>query len=206
MKKRKSFSPTFFKVLKGRTFIAIDAANLEKSVQDIGIEPPKRIKPGIIWKSKKGFWRVDYQKLKKFFEKHSKLVGINFYTARFNTPEHGNFLTFLKKQDYRLITKPIKIIKTLDLATGDIRKANFDVEISVDAVSQVSTFDVFVLCSGDSDFVYLIEFLKKQNKKTVVISKRGHIAKELAQRAGIYKDIFKLRNEILRTIKAKNPR
>ena len=43
----------------------------------------------------------------------------------------------------------------------EIRKSNFDVEISVDAIKMLEHYDTFCIFSGDADFVYLNNFLKK---------------------------------------------
>ncbi len=98
------------KVARDRVAIYIDAANLEKSVQALGLVSPTRITKGISWKADKNLWHVDYKKLYRFFKKNTKLVGISFYTACFGTKIHDKFLAFLKKSGYRLVTKKIKRI------------------------------------------------------------------------------------------------
>ncbi|MCL5676023.1 MAG: NYN domain-containing protein [Patescibacteria group bacterium] len=66
-------------------------------------------------------------------------------------------------------------------------KSNCDVEMAIDAVLDVNTFDVLVLFSGDSDFVYLIKVLQNQfQKKVVVYSSRKTIAWELKLTANDY--------------------
>ena len=59
-----------------------------------------------------------------------------------------------------------------------IPKCNFDVEICVDAIRLVKNYDTFCLFSSDADFVRLIYFLKKQNKKVILI-KVGYIQHDL---------------------------
>ena len=54
----------------------------------------------------------------------------------------------------------------------EIPKSNFDVEISVDAIRLLQKYDSFCLFSGDSDFTYLVNFLKKNKKKFIVIASR----------------------------------
>ena len=49
-------------------------------------------------------------------------------------------------------------------------KANFDVEITTDALTYADKFSHFILFSGDGDFVSLIKQLKKIGKKTTVVS------------------------------------
>lgn len=198
-------------LFKGRSAVFIDAANLEKSVADLGTKPPniKSLKKEFLWKAlPKGYFKVDYKKLYKFFKQYTKSASISFYTARFNTQTHDDFLTFLKNNGYRLVTKPIKTIRgrsvviTCDKCGRKInipneRKANFDVEIAVDAVSWINNYDTLILFSGDSDFAYLLNFLKRRNKKVMVISERWHVSGELVRAADIYRDLHTFKNKFI---------
>ncbi|MDP2910622.1 MAG: NYN domain-containing protein [bacterium] len=166
------------KYLKGRILIIIDAANLESSVKSLG-------------------WWIDYIKLKNLF-KENDLIEIRNYCVHHNTENQNNFFTFLKKNNFTLITKPLKIIKLEDVERGDIRKANFDVEIAVDAMEMINKFDTLVLFSGDSDFDYLLKKLRSKNKNVLVISSKYHISKELIENSDKYIDIKKLKAVIER--------
>lgn len=126
------------------------------------------------------------------------LIEIRDYCVRHNTNNQNKFFTFLKNNGFTLITKPLKIIKPEDISRGDIRKANFDVEIAVDAMEMINNFDTLVLFSGDSDFDYLLKKLKGKNKNTVVISTKYHISKELIKSSNKYIDLKKLRSLIER--------
>ena len=133
---------------------------------------------------------------------------IKFYSADFQTESHHKFLWFLKKiLKFKLETKALK--EYLDHSKENPhRKANFDVEISVDAVYSMKEYDTFILFSGDCDFEYLIRFLRGKGKRVLVFSKSGHIAKELPPAANQYFDIIDFRHEMLRVDKkqkAKNP-
>lgn len=61
-----------------------------------------------------------------------------------------------------------------------IPKCNFDVEISVDAIKLVKSYDTFCLFSGDADFVHLARFLKGEGKKVILI-KGGNIVHQLRE-------------------------
>lgn len=205
--------------MRDRVAVYIDAANLEKSVQALGLTPPKHFRKGMSWRGNPSLWQVDYKKLRQFFRLNAKLASISFYSARFGTKSHDRFLTFLKNNGYRLVTKPVKTIfgggrKVTCEQCGykkeipDERKANFDVEISADAVSWINEYDTFVLFSGDSDFVYLFNFLKRQGKRVIVLSRRGHVAYELRISKDIdcYEDIWKLRDKLLRKKPLRKPK
>jgi len=162
-----------------RVLVFIDAANLEHSVKSLG-------------------WWLDYRKLYDFFKTHTQLVGIRHYCPHFNDERQNKFFTVLKKSGFTLITKSLKVITEIDKAKGDIRKANFDVEITLDAIMFLETYDTLILFSGDSDFNYLVKRLRQKGKKVIVVSSRYHISKELIESSTKYIDLRKLRGEIER--------
>lgn len=161
--------------IKGNVLVIIDAANLESALKDLG-------------------WWVDYRKLRELFGKD--LVEIRDYCVHHGTESQNKFFSFLKNNGFILITKPLKIIKIEDVQRGDIRKANFDVEIAVDATEMIDRFETLVLFSGDSDFNYLLRNLKKKNRKVIVVSTTEHVAKELIESCDKYIDLKKIRQQI----------
>ena len=141
---------------------------------------------------------MDYQKLYNYFKKETNLIGIRHYCPRLEDERQDKFFTVLKHIGIKLITKPLKVITLADRLRGDIRKANFDVEIALDARELMPNYDTLVLFSGDSDFDYLIRFLRQKGKKVVVISTKYHVAKELIASCNKYIDLKKLRKYIER--------
>jgi len=166
------------KYLMGKILVIMDAANLESAVKSLG-------------------WWIDYVKLRDLFDKE-KLVEIRDYCVHHNTDNQNKFFTFLKYQGFVLVTKPLKIIKHKDIEEGDLRKANFDVEITIDVMKRINKFDTLVLFSGDSDFDYLIRTLKGEGKNVIVISTKYHISKELILSSNKYIDLRKIRHLIER--------
>lgn len=162
------------KYIKGKTIVIIDAANLENSVKSLG-------------------WWIDYRKLYDYFKSNADLIGIRHYCLRFEDEGQDNFFTVLKKIGYKLITKPLKVITQIDKAKGDLRKANFDVEIALDCMQLLDSYQTLVLFSGDSDFDYLVKTLRSRGKTVVVISSKYHISKELIDCCDKYLDIKKLK-------------
>jgi uncharacterized LabA/DUF88 family protein len=77
----------------------------------------------------------------------------------------------------------------------EIRKSNFDVEISVDAIKMLEHYDTFCLFSGDADFVYLNNFLKKKGKK-VILFKAGYITSKLRKSADLLINAQKIKRHI----------
>ena len=159
--------------VKGKVIVFVDAANLESSLKDLG-------------------WYMDYKKFYNYFKDNMGLVRIRFYSVHFNNKSHTNFFIVLRRTGFKLVTKKMKIIFN---GVDCINKANFDVEITLDARNFMDKYDTLVLFSGDSDFEYLIKFLRMKNKKVIVISSKHHISKELIRCCNKYIDL-----KILKTI------
>ena len=166
------------KYLKGKVLVIIDAANLENSLKDMG-------------------WKIDYLKLKSLFDNES-LIEIRDYCVRHNTKNQNDFFTFLKRNGYKLVTKPLKIIRDIEKEKGHIRKANFDVEITCDVLERSSEFETLVLFSGDSDFDYLIKRIRGKGRRCIVVPSKYHISKELINSCNKYVDIKKLKKLVER--------
>lgn len=77
----------------------------------------------------------------------------------------------------------------------EIRKCNFDVEISVDAIKMLEHYDTFCLFSGDADFVYLNNFLRKKGENVILI-KAGYITTKLRNSANLVINAQKVKKHI----------
>lgn len=84
--------------------------------------------------------------------------------------------SFLLKEVEELERKNIRLLSP---------KANFDVEITLDIILFSDQYDVFVLFSGDSDFIATVKYLRSLEKKVVVISDKKFLAGELYQNSDL---------------------
>ncbi|MFA4975749.1 MAG: NYN domain-containing protein [Candidatus Paceibacterota bacterium] len=84
----------------------------------------------------------------------------------------------------------------------EIRKCNFDVEISVDAIKMLEHYDTFCIFSGDADFVYLNNFLRKKGKKIIII-KAGYITSKLRKSADLVINAQNIKKNIVKITKQK---
>ena len=149
--------------VKGRVCVFIDAANILYSQQTLG-------------------WRVDYKKLKGYFEKECNLKKIYFYTGRVGENNKQN--SFIKKLENFGYTAKAKEVKRIKVSKDTYEwKGNLDVELTIDVLANLANFDTLVLMSGDSDFAPLLDTVKVQRKRVLVMSAKGHISKELLDRA-----------------------
>jgi len=141
---------------------------------------------------------IDIEKLSSFV---SDFSDQKYFYYGWNPRRKKNWHIVIKaeKCGFRKNTKPMQFIKhytvdgivsrdgrtTRKDANGtyiEIPKSNFDVEISVDAIRLLQKYDSFCLFSGDSDFTYLADYLKKNKKKFIVVASGQvfHTLKELA--------------------------
>ena len=61
-------------------------------------------------------------------------------------------------------------VRDLQEFYGGAKKADWDVGIVIDAIRTSPGLDVVVLCSGDGDFIPLVEYLKNQGKRVEVLA------------------------------------
>lgn len=110
-----------------------------------------------------------------------------------------------KIKHYMEIGENTNVVVSTDVYGKDyieIRKCNFDVEISVDAIKMMDYYDTFCLFSGDADFVYLNNFLKKKGKKIVIV-KGGYITAKLRSSADLVINAQKIKHYIAKITKTK---
>lgn len=180
----------------GKIFSFIDFSNVNKWFDDDTQDWDNRPVSG------KNKLSIDLKKLKSFADIFSKRARI-YYGEDPKNPKSIAFTYVIRKIFGKkdVITKDIQKIKHYlepeekdniknVIADDDgkdyveIRKCNFDVEISVDAFKMLEHYDTFCIFSGDVDFVYLNNFLKKKGKKIILI-KAGYITSKLRKSANI---------------------
>ena len=164
--------------VKGRVFVAIDAAN-------------------IFYSQKTLRWIIDFKKLLTYFKQNTNLVRITFYGAiNQDNIKERRFHDFLELIGYVVKHKKIKFIKDQeDKKYGGHHKGNIDVDLTIDAVHFREDYDSFVLLSGDSDFESLIKYLKKFKKRCIVMSTKKHVSIELLRQVKFI-DFKKIRDQI----------
>lgn len=163
--------------VKGKTYVFIDASNIYHSFKKLG-------------------WKIDYLRLKEYFERNTELGRIYFYTAYDSSYlKQCKFLDFLEMIGYMVKKKKVKFIKDKQQEKGGFHKGNLDVELTIDAVDNRDRFQSFVLISGDSDFEALLKYMRAHRKNCIVISTKDHVSIELLRQAK-FVDLKKLKGEI----------
>ena len=163
---------------RGRVAIFIDGSNLFYAALQLGVE-------------------IDYTKLLYRLTAGAKLLRAFFYTGvdRTNEKQQG-FLLWMRRNGYRVIAKDL-----VQLPDGS-KKANLDVEIAVDLMALVGSFDTAVLVSGDGDLAYAVDAVSYRGARVEVISLRSMTSDSLINVADRYIDLDQIREDIQKTPKS----
>jgi len=108
--------------------------------------------------------RVDFAEILKTAVSGRKLIRAFAYVVRTKTGEEKPFFEALTKLGFEMR------VRDLQEFYGGLKKADWDVGITIDAVKTAPGADVIVLVSGDGDFIQLVEYLKNQGKRVEVIA------------------------------------
>jgi uncharacterized LabA/DUF88 family protein len=120
---------------------------------------------------------VDYTALLDEAVGDRRLVRAIAYAIRADAPEEESFFDALR--DIGFETR-IKDIKTFPDGS---KKADWDVGMSLDAVTLASHVDAVVLCTGDGDFSRLCSHLRHEGTRAEVVSFGESTADELVREA-----------------------
>ena len=108
--------------------------------------------------------RVNFREILKLAVSGRSLIRVFAYVVRTKTGEEKPFFEALTKLGIE--TR----IRDLQEFYGGLKKADWDVGITVDAIRIAPTVDTIVLASGDGDFLQLVEYLKNQGKRVEAIA------------------------------------
>lgn len=98
-------------------------------------------------------------------------------------------LDLARKCGFTPRTKVIKEIRTFNESgkfIGILNKCNFDVEITMELMRKIETYDTVLLWSGDSDFNPLMQYLKYRKKKVVTVCARDSVSTDLDSGSSLF--------------------
>ncbi|MFH1657145.1 MAG: NYN domain-containing protein [bacterium] len=109
--------------------------------------------------------RVNFKEVLKTAVESRQLIRAIAYVIRTESGEEKSFFEALSKFGIELK------IKDLQVFHGGMKKADWDVGLSVDAIRlSDSSIDVIVLITGDGDYIPLVEYLKGKGRIVEVIA------------------------------------
>ena len=108
--------------------------------------------------------KVNFAEVLKAAVAGRKFIRAFGYVVRTKTGEEKPFFDALSKLGIE--TR----VRDLQEFYGGAKKADWDVGIVIDAIRTAASLDVIVLCSGDGDFIPLVEYLKNPGKRVEVVA------------------------------------
>ena len=146
---------------------------------------------------KKYGWRIDFEKFRKLLEDYCDLKFIHYHVA---IPDKSDDVfkgteNFLSKIEPFAIFKK-KLLKYTPMAGKFVKKADVDVEITLDVVRNIDDLDVIIVVSGDSDFLELKNYVVEDKKKNILfVGYEENMAWELRQCWHLY--LNRIKKEIM---------
>jgi len=98
--------------------------------------------------------RVNFASILKTAVSKRKLIRAISYVVRADIDEEQKFFEALRLSGFEVKSKDLQIFP------GGIKKGDWDVGISVDAIILAQKLDVVVLVTGDGDYLPLVEYLR----------------------------------------------
>ena len=160
---------------RGRIVLFIDGSHLFYAALQLGIE-------------------INYKKMLRCLTADSRLLRPFFYTGvDSNNDKQQSFLLWMRCNGYRVIAKEL-----LEFSDGS-KKADLDVEITVDMMTLIGCYDTAVLVSGDSDLAYAVNAVSYRGVRIEVISLRSMTSDSLINVADAYVDLEEIKDQIKKT-------
>ena len=161
---------------RGRVAIFVDGSNLFYAALQLNIE-------------------IDYTKLLARLTGGSRLLRAFFYTGVDRTNEKTTRISIVDETQW-LSRHCQKIWYNSPMAP---KKANLDVEIAVDMMALVGSYDTAVLVSGDGDLAYAVDAVSYRGVRVEVVSLRSMTSDSLINVSDRYIDLENVKEEIQKT-------
>lgn len=98
--------------------------------------------------------KTNFKEILRFAGSKRKLIRAIAYGVTTQEGLEEKFFDSLIEGGFELKTKELQIFK------GGVKKGDWDVGITVDAIKMAEKLDVVVLVSGDGDYIPLVKFLQ----------------------------------------------
>jgi uncharacterized LabA/DUF88 family protein len=126
---------------------------------------------------------IDYAELLESAVEDRELTRAIAYVIRADAPEEESFFEALVDIGYETRIKDIRTF-----ADGS-KKADWDVGMSLDAVTLANHVDTIALCTGDGDFARLCGHLKHEGVRVEVLAFEESTAEDLVDAADGFTDL-----------------
>lgn len=146
-----------------------------------------------LYHSAKNFYnaRINFLNVIERALENRQLIRAIGYAAKAEEPGESSFFDMLGRLGVDMK------IKDLQIYPDGTKKADWDVGIAVDAIKLSSNLDTIVLCSGDGDFIPLVQYLQALGKQVEVVGLGQTTNGKLKEIADDFVDISEHPNQYL---------
>ncbi len=137
---------------------------------------------------------VDFRRISRFFQEACNLIRIYFYAMV--PDERASIRPLIDWLDYHHYSVTAKLGRGLDDSGPGPRKADFAVDLAVEALRVAPNVDHLVIMSGDPRYRALVAGLQQMGRRVSVISTlkpRPFVDAELRRQADQFIDLFDLK-------------
>ncbi len=127
--------------------------------------------------------KVNFKEVLEVSIAKRQLIRAIAYVISTESGEEKTFFDALTKLGIETKEKELRVF------FGGLKKADWDVAITVDSLRLAPALDAIVLCSGDGDFVPLVEQLKSMGKQVEVVAFSKSASSMLKEAADDFTDL-----------------
>jgi uncharacterized LabA/DUF88 family protein len=129
--------------------------------------------------------KVNFKEILRVGTAGRNLIRAFAYVVKTKTGEERPFFNALNRLGIEIRVRPLQEY------IGGLKKADWDVGITVDAIRISPSVDTIILASGDGDFLQLVEYLKNQGKRVEIIAFGKTTSSQLKKVADEFIDLDK---------------
>lgn len=152
--------------------------------------------------------RLDYLKMCERLADGRRLVRSHFYTAiSHESAGKIDFVNFLKLNGFRVVTKEVKLPMEGEAPVMRASsKGNLDMLMALDVYDLIDHLDTVIICTGDGDYVPLVEAVARRGRHVEVCALREMTSTDLIAISDEYLDLALVKDEIALELPEAPPR
>ncbi len=142
--------------------------------------------------------RLDYLKLCAELADGRRLVRASFYTTVSSQSEGKiDFINFLRLNGFRVVTRELRAYASEGESAARAPRGNLDLQLALDVMELLPSLDTVIVCSGNGEFVPLLEAAGRRGCHVEVCGLRDMTSTELIAATDEYVDLASLKDRIV---------
>lgn len=133
-------------------------------------------------------WTLDWRKFREYLKKKYGVEKAYLFIGYIDTNEE--LYKRLEEDGFIVIYKKVLAVTKDDVTTY---KGNVDAEMVLHTMIEYPNYDSAVICTGDGDFLCLIEYLEKNNKLEKIIAANKRFSTLLKEYTKYIVDLYSLK-------------